>query len=122
MADSLGTTYKKAIMVVMNTDGSIADSDKIEYSYLASELSGCEEYYSISKLQVFPNPASDFITILDDSGEYTFDIINIAGVEVISNQKVIDGKPIIIKDLKKGLYFIKLNTAKGIKYAKFIKN
>ena len=121
-ADSLGTTYKKAIMVVMNTDGSIADNEKVTYTYQAIELSGVNEYNTYTNLNVFPNPASDLL-IIDFLGENCkYDIINTAGELIRKDLNIVKGTSINIENLEKGFYFIKIKTSSGIQYGKFVKN
>ena len=59
-------------------------------------------------LTVYPNPATDRITISGLKGGETISVINIAGVQVISRISASENEDIFIKQLPEGVYFIKV--------------
>lgn len=81
---------------------------------------GINEISSFNNLTIFPNPASTFISFSSELTEKPFDvsIINTYGALLlnVSNQKEVD-----ISSLQSGVYFLKVQTAKGMLVQKFIK-
>ncbi len=78
-----------------------------------------------NKLTVFPNPTSDELTVdfdKQDIAEYSIKIANTLG-QMVYNQQDIQVKSIKIdlKNLHQGVYFLTVNTPKGIKNQTFIK-
>ena len=74
-------------------------------------------------INVFPNPANDVLNIgFDEDFTGLIEIIDIPGRVILSNYQ--NEKNILqfdISSLAKGIYYIKLNTDKGIYVRKFIK-
>ncbi len=75
--------------------------------------------YSLSTLQIYPNPASNTIYIKGISTTGKAEIFNISGKLLLSKQ--LTTNQIDISPLAKGLYFIKLSTADGSVVRKFVK-
>jgi hypothetical protein len=73
-------------------------------------------------IQVYPNPSSSGFTIDSDVDIKTLEVVNSLG-EVIK-QEIINAKKYYLVDtpLKSGIYFLKLETEKGIVQKKIIKN
>ncbi len=69
-------------------------------------------------VEIYPNPASDNIRILNAEGEYTYSIINISGQVVISGNTT---ESVDVSELSNGVYFIELENTKGISRVKFTK-
>lgn len=63
-----------------------------------------------SFFQIYPNPSDDYITISADrtSGESFVEIINAEGRLVIASQTVGSKKIISLKELPRGLYFVRV--------------
>jgi len=77
------------------------------------------------KLPVYPNPANDLLQIdLQDFDltEAPLAIYNAAGSLVLTQQVDISSAQVVVKDLPKGLYVIKVNTQKGVLTGRFVKN
>ncbi|ARV05624.1 hypothetical protein BTO04_02435 [Polaribacter sp. SA4-10] len=69
-----------------------------------------------TEVSIFPNPASDFITISNQENIESFIIINQLGQKVlkgINNNEEID-----VRSLKSGLYFLKFENGNAIKFIK----
>jgi hypothetical protein len=122
VADSFGTAYKKIIMVAMNTDGTLAESDEISYSYNVSVLSGCEEISNNNNCNIYPNPAKEFIIIDLPFKNLECEIFNVLGEKVESRFIAKSGKTINVQGLSKGLYFVKFNDGNRTICGKFIKD
>lgn len=76
-----------------------------------------------SLLQVYPNPATDFITINLDNNTLSNSFIycyNTSGQLIFVEDN--NNSEIDVSMLQKGVYFIKVSTDKNIYYTKFIKN
>jgi uncharacterized Ntn-hydrolase superfamily protein len=80
----------------------------------------------ISQFSIFPNPAKDKLHINYNSeiGLLSLDIYNIQGKKIknilIDNSQV-SNQELNIKDLKSGLYFLRVGTVKGTVSLKFVK-
>lgn len=72
-----------------------------------------------NSIQVYPNPASDFITISNVSSKTKFEIFNVAGQLV--NQGTTDGK-VNVSKLAKGVYILTVESNGEKSQTKFIKN
>lgn len=79
---------------------------------------GVEDIVSNENVQVYPNPASDYINISVNETEYV-EIYNTIGSLVMSKQ-ISNGDKIDLHDFSKGLYFIKVSSEN--KLLKFIVN
>ena len=88
------------------------------------------EIDDIIEFELFPNPANGFIEILYDldvSQNLNWDLFDAKGkqIEVISSKNYKSGRNSInldIKDLKRGMYFIKIQSHKKLLSRAFIKN
>jgi hypothetical protein len=81
-----------------------------------------DEQYITNNLILYPNPASNYISINKQPGMEinAIEIINIQG-KVVFHQEVTDNNlSYDVSGFPKGLYFIQLNTNKGIEVKKLI--
>ncbi|MEN8927704.1 MAG: T9SS type A sorting domain-containing protein [Flavobacteriales bacterium] len=79
------------------------------------------ENFLNSKIQVIPNPVTDFLNINSDELEIlSLQIFDIQGKEIIIQN--ISLTQLNVSSLKKGIYFLKANTKQGIVTKKWIKN
>jgi len=82
-------------------------------------------YYTLStntfnfdnKINIYPNPASDFIKISGLTGNENYNIYDLLGKN-ISNGIVSDNEEINTQKLSKGLYLLKLENGNSIKFIK----
>ncbi len=104
-----------------NYEGIFDKSSAIGYSWSEFEVSGIEEN-DYSKIDIFPNPVKDYLTIDCESVNEikNVNIYSMQGKPVRSLNKIRD-KGIDVQDLGKGLYIIEVNTINGKKYNKIIK-
>lgn len=78
-----------------------------------------------NKLSIFPNPATDELTVDFDKKEekeYALKVTNALG-QVVFTQQNIDVNPIKIplKNVRQGVYFLTITTPKGVKSQNFVK-
>lgn len=89
------------------------------YSYERStdQSLSTNEFELKKKIKLFPNPTSKYIKISDLTGNENYKIYNILGAEIkngrISNQEQID-----IRNFTIGLYFLKFDNGKTVKFIK----
>ncbi len=93
---------------------------------------GCHEYDNVSrvannmvdlfentntKLQTYPNPVNDAITLIGISDESSYVIYNINGVKVQEGD-VSNNQQIKVEKLSRGMYFLTINNSETIKVIK----
>lgn len=71
-----------------------------------------------SKISIYPNPSSDFISITNIVGATPIRITNITGQTVISTVVDVNNNQVDIKELSKGFYFVEIKGKKTIKLIK----
>ena len=73
---------------------------------------------------IYPNPASDYINIkLDGISADKLEICDISGKIILSQTITKDYQQIQIRDLKRGMYFLKIyDKNQNIKILKFVKH
>ncbi len=102
-------------------------SDNSGFSYSTDIAPACDFLTSVSSINkspdyidVFPNPANDLITITYNNHKInSLDIVNINGQQIFSqivNQNAIK---VNVSNLSKGIYFLHMQTDKGIVARKF---
>ncbi|MDP4282542.1 MAG: T9SS type A sorting domain-containing protein, partial [Bacteroidota bacterium] len=84
---------------------------------------GIDEAEISSKISVYPNPATEIITIKVPEGntKVRIKIENIDGVEIMQKEIFESKVTMGIGDLPRGLYFIRIMSENGMQVAKFIK-
>lgn len=126
---SVSQTIEDIVTTINLTDIIIEDSRGFKYalpnSSLDITLKNEEEALSASqKLNVFPNPSSDFVNISSDDGS-TLESLNIYSIDgrlmksvsqINSNEAIIQ-----IDDMKDGLYIIKASSENQVYSSKLIK-
>lgn len=93
-----------------------------DYIVYGRQILNTPEFDNLSSLRLFPNPATQSITInanhlLDTEIHYT--ILSVDGKEIESDK--LSNQTINISEFSSGLYFIKLSTENQSKTIKFIK-
>ncbi len=81
-------------------------------------VTSIKESESISDISVFPNPASDFLTVEfnDNNGLFSLEIFDITGKKVL-NQNLVSNAKIPVYNFRRGLYFIKISDKEKIVHA-----
>jgi hypothetical protein len=97
-----GETTNTSTFVVFKTDLSTLSVDAFQNK---------------STIALFPNPSNDFINMTNLKNSYDYEIYCITGQQVKSG-KINPSESISIKELSKGLYFLKLNDGSSFKLIK----
>ncbi len=94
------------------------------FSRSLSDLNGIQSFDNTGSINIYPNPASTFLT-MDFSGltykVKSIEVYNSNGIEIFKNQNVENKLILSVEDYPAGLYFIKLNTVSSIFAGKFLK-
>lgn len=80
---------------------------------------GINELAAEPTIQLYPNPATDALTIKGEQVE-SVRILNMNG-QLIQEQQLISGGTINVSRLEAGTYFVEVKTAKGTGHSKFMK-
>jgi hypothetical protein len=64
-----------------------------------------------ASLSLYPNPASDFVTLHSDEAITSVSIINSQGQQVQSDMWSFDGRTVDLSNLASGVYFVNVKTA-----------
>jgi len=116
---------------VTNNCGSVSDTINVTFlpdsdTLCQGEIISIDEYeHDKIKFEYFPNPASSEVTViltgLANGQGYEFEIIDNLG-RVHTTTTLLAHEPLIlsIENLAKGIYFLKLNTRRGLMVKKLI--
>ncbi|MGE0076386.1 MAG: endonuclease [Bacteroidales bacterium] len=112
--------------VQVNTSSGQVAIDNIEWTQYSTTLKTSASdgitNTNENEFTLYPNPASDFITIgANNCSNMKYSIVDITG-KVIANGDLNNSKQISISSLVKGLYFVKITDDKGANHTmKFLK-
>lgn len=95
----------------------VADLNGLAFTIEGDSVLGTGEVFNSNKITVSPNPTSDFLSFNKDVK--SVQIFDVSGRNT-ANYKIVEGK-IDVRNLSKGSYLIKLETAEGAQTTKFIK-
>lgn len=114
------------MFITFSSDASIQELGWSATYWCLKQGDGIEENGRVS-LQVFPNPATEFVTIISPETEITnetIEIFSITGslVKVYRNSFENQKSTLNISDLDKGLYIISMKTDNGIYKSRLIKD
>lgn len=122
---SAGYSVGQVVYTTINgTNGSV--SHGVQQAYEISVVSSLEETDEANVIiSVFPNPATDFITLTVDPAEYQslfFILYDINGTIIRENKVTFSDTEISMLDLPPATYFLKLaDNGKDVKVFKIIK-
>lgn len=86
-----------------------------------SETLSLDDIHENVSVKVYPNPASNFITIKSDFEIDNVEIYNLVGKRIFSNKNLENEENINISKFKSGLYFLKISSNNEIHAEKIIK-
>lgn len=98
-------------------DGSEVASADFIFEVSIGSGAGIQTLISNDNIQLYPNPASNVISISGLTQERNYSIINTLGQEV-KEGKISNDQKINIAELNRGVYFIKLDDSRTIKFIK----
>lgn len=113
------------IVVITETNRIYPANTFRNYSFTVSEpTSGASvEENEEKQLAIYPNPASDYVTIDNLEEKSEIKLFDVSGKEVVSKTTTLSKNKIDISNLAKGVYFIKVKTGnENIKVQKIIKH
>ncbi|MDD2636719.1 MAG: T9SS type A sorting domain-containing protein [Bacteroidales bacterium] len=93
-----------------------ADGWKLMYETSVLDV----ENEMLSEITIFPNPTNDVLNIRGCEQITNIAILDISG-KIINNIQVSNSKSIDVSNLKAGVYFIKIESAKTSRVLKFVK-
>lgn len=83
---------------------------------------GIENEDDPSTIDVYPNPASDFIQLTAATEIQSIQILNVLGEVIFQSTSPTNNSMIYVSDFEKGLYLIEIRTAHSKETKKFLKN
>ena len=84
---------------------------------LVNNLTTSTHNYTVEKIEIFPNPSSDYLQVSGLNEIQDYHLYNISGSE-IGKGVVSNNEKINIKNLTNGLYILKFEDGKTIKFSK----
>jgi regulation of enolase protein 1 (concanavalin A-like superfamily) len=103
----------ETFIIVTSIDGSLKDTCTVVVTELSTNIFN-EKYDSTQKLELYPNPASDCISIVNLIGESHVSIINTNG-QVISQFYTVEREiEVNVSSLKNGIYMIRATNKSGL--------
>jgi hypothetical protein len=132
--EGIGSVNEFLFPVIHNCNPAICpEIDNMQFLCFGSENMGiynplnsiCEPYLgvetnSFDEINIYPNPATDFLQIENISDKTIISIFSMDG-KIQKSITLSDNGIVNINDLAEGIYIIKLQTEKGVIYRKFIK-
>ena len=94
-------------------------SNKIYAVYTNLQCESIDEY-SLSTIQVFPNPSSDYIQVKSEEPVVRWEVVDISG-KLVMAQQANGSNTLSVAQLNSGTYFIKLYTNGHLYRSSFIK-
>jgi hypothetical protein len=79
---------------------------------------GNDDFALTNAIKLYPNPATDAVTVTNFSGDA--ELYDIAGKLVLTKQSI-HNNPIDVQQLQKGIYTVKLTQGNSVQYSKLIK-
>lgn len=74
-------------------------------------------HFSSNKLSISPNPASNYLTVSEETTAKQYEIYNVLGAK-ISDGSFINSNQINVENLKNGVYLLKVDNYNAIKFIK----
>jgi len=134
-----GGTYSGPGTVSNTFDPAIAGAGAFTLEYVYIDSNGCSDSSAVSvmvepcvgiaetgagAIQLFPNPATENITVQLSPFEYSIEILDMQGrtVDVIDNRYGESELTVSINDLFDGTYLIRISSPGSVRYSRFVKN
>lgn len=90
-------------VVAVYSDGCEASTDTLVGEGIDGIDENCENNFTI-----YPNPATEMLTIINNSSGTEVEIVNMIG-QIVKKVEIIDRKELNVSDLESGVYFVKMN-------------
>jgi hypothetical protein len=125
-ASGAGGTMSYSVGQVVYTsksDGVYTISEGVQQPYEISETLGMEHTDIELSLQVFPNPASDFLTLVSERPNLRYQLVDSKGAVIRDAQLTETSQVINLQDLEIAIYFLHvMDGNETMKSFKIIKN
>jgi hypothetical protein len=94
------------------------DSPLLNYVAVSKKIDNTVdvENYSIGKIHIYPNPAIDFINISNVKTPINYEVTDLVGRT--AQKGILDNSILNVSRLMQGMYFLKLDNNKAIKFLK----
>lgn len=97
--------------------------NEVEKSYIArlhgSNTLSTDTFDTAESIIIYPNPVNDYLRLKDDTTISSFEVFDISGKRIDSN--TLSDYRIDVRKYTPGVYFLHLQTEKGVSISKFIK-
>ncbi len=90
--------------------------------YVTIDLVTGQEHNNVSDIKIYPNPSSDRVWISGNEIIEEVSLVDVAGKVRLKQTPFLNKTSIDISSLTNGIYFIKINTSKGMLNLKVTKN
>ena len=115
---------------ILPCNASTSDTDVMDwgetedYTINLTSVTGLNETMSMNQFQVYPNPATNSLSLSYNSPkEISYSILNILGEIVMKENLLSSSKTIDISSLKEGVYFLQtMERGNSIEIQRFVKN
>ena len=113
MLNKYDNYYKKDVEPFVNDGYPIIDTEKIPAFDIDGTI-GVEESVTETNIEIYPNPASDFVRVSTVNGQQsTVRVYNTLGMLVEEFEMLSNEIEINVSDYKSGMYFINISTDNG---------
>ena len=113
MLNKYDNYYKKDVEPFVNDGYPIIDTEKIPAFDIDGTI-GVEESVTETNIEIYPNPASDFVRVSTVNGQQsTVRVYNTLGMLVEEFEMQSNEIEINVSDYKSGMYFINISTDNG---------
>jgi hypothetical protein len=121
---TFGTDHNQTILVPMCVDSTVHENQTVMYTYQVSGTLGALENQEISQLPLFPNPVREILTIpwIPLQGKtMELTLFDLTGRVVMHQQSQQSIRDLDVRELRNGMYYIKLQTGAHTLTGRFIR-
>jgi len=112
------------VNISFQADSVIFDPEWWIISNNNSVVTGLKDYESSLGIEIYPNPAKDFIIIYTDermNSNSFITISNLIGESIIVSSFTGNDRKVDVSSIAPGIYFIKITSGKKVSVIKFIR-
>jgi len=115
---TLGNWIENTVATTSSCGGTLNSGNAVLTGSVQSTVLGTADFSINSGVVVYPNPASEIITVVSKSEIKNFSILNLQGQVVL---QVNDTNVANVAMLQNGVYLLRLNTVDGVQVLNFLK-
>lgn len=118
-----GSTYKLIWKVKAETTSLMRYSDEVnELTLIRNPFTGLQQISSQPLFELYPNPATNFVSIRFEKPIQSVTILNELGQVIVEQKANTTELTVSTSDLSKGIYFVRIETTSGIQIQKLLVN